>query len=71
MAHIGANQAYPLAEDDVQMSASPTSEGSPIMLGEKLGEEHGKVTTRRVIPGGDPRYVSMEISFESSLTLLV
>jgi hypothetical protein len=40
------------------------------MLGEKLGEEHGRVTTQRVLPGGDPRYVSLEISFETEITLL-
>ena len=40
------------------------------MLGEKIGEEHGHVTTRRVLPGADPRYVRMEISFETEVTLL-
>ena len=35
------------------------------MLGNKLGEEHGKVTSRRILPGEDYRYVKMEISFES------
>ena len=40
------------------------------MLGEKLGEEHGKVTGRRVLPGDDYRYVKMEVSFETSCTIL-
>jgi hypothetical protein len=39
------------------------------MLGEKIGEEHGKVTTRRVLPGDDYRYVKMEISFETECTI--
>ncbi len=39
------------------------------MLGEKIGEEHGKVTTRRVLPGDDFRYVKMEISFETECTV--
>jgi hypothetical protein len=40
------------------------------MLGEKLGDEQGQVTSRRVLPGGDYRYIRMEISFESTLNLL-
>jgi hypothetical protein len=40
------------------------------MLGEKLGEEHGKVTSRRVLPGDDYRYVKMEITFETEATIL-
>jgi hypothetical protein len=40
------------------------------MLGEKLGEEQGKVTTRRVLPGDDYRYIKMEISFETQATIL-
>jgi hypothetical protein len=40
------------------------------MLGEKLGEEHGKVTCRRVLPGDDYRYVKMEITFETTATIL-
>jgi hypothetical protein len=40
------------------------------MLGEKLGEEHGKVTSRRVLPGDDYRYIKMEITFETTGTLL-
>jgi hypothetical protein len=35
------------------------------MLGQKLGEEHGRVTGRRVLPGDDYRYVKMEVSFEA------
>jgi hypothetical protein len=39
------------------------------MLGEKIGESHGRITGRRVLanPGGAPR---MEVSFESSGTAL-
>ncbi len=37
------------------------------MLGEKIGEEHGKVTSRRVLPGNDFRYVQMEITFETQV----
>jgi hypothetical protein len=40
------------------------------MLGEKLGEEHGRVTSRRILPGDDYRYVKMEVSFESEATIL-
>jgi hypothetical protein len=40
------------------------------VLGEKLGEEHGKVTSRRILPGDDYRYVKMEISFETQCTIL-
>ena len=40
------------------------------MLGEKLGEEHGKVTTRRILQGDDYRYIKMEVSFETSCTIL-
>jgi hypothetical protein len=39
------------------------------MQGDKIGEENGKVTTRRVLPGDDYRYVKLEISFESQCTL--
>jgi hypothetical protein len=39
------------------------------MLGEKIGEEKGKVTSRRVLPGGDHRYVKMEINFETEGTI--
>ncbi|MPZ49477.1 MAG: hypothetical protein GEU75_09305 [Dehalococcoidia bacterium] len=40
------------------------------MLGDKLGEEQGKVTGRRVLPGDDYRYVKMEITFETTCTIL-
>lgn len=40
------------------------------MLGEKIGEENGRVTNRRVLEGDDYRYVKMEITFEASGTLL-
>jgi hypothetical protein len=40
------------------------------MLGDKIGEETGKVTSRRVLPGDDYRYVKLEISFESQATVL-
>ena len=40
------------------------------MLGEKIGEEHGKVTSRRVLKADDPRYLSLEISFETESTVL-
>jgi hypothetical protein len=39
------------------------------MLGEKIGEENGRVTSRRMLPGGDYRYLRMEISFETELTI--
>ena len=34
------------------------------MLGEMLGELHGKITGTRVLPGDDYRYVKMENSWE-------
>jgi hypothetical protein len=40
------------------------------MLGNKIGEETGRVTGRRVLAGDDPRYVKMEISFEANATIL-
>jgi hypothetical protein len=40
------------------------------MLGERLGEEHGKVTSRRVLEGGDYRYLKMEVCFEATLSIL-
>ena len=46
----------------------PREETQP-MLGDKIGEEHGKVTTRRVLPGDDYRYVKLEISFETQCTI--
>jgi hypothetical protein len=39
------------------------------LLGEKIGEERGKVTGRRVLPG-DGRYVKMEVTFETEVTIL-
>lgn len=36
------------------------------MLGEKIGVEQGKVTGQRMLPGGDYRYVKMEISFQTA-----
>lgn len=39
------------------------------MLGEKIGTEQGKVTSRRVLPGDDYRYIKMEITFEAEGTL--
>jgi hypothetical protein len=39
------------------------------MLGNKIGEERGKVTGRRALKSGDPRYLKMEISFEAEATL--
>lgn len=39
------------------------------MLGDKIGEEHGKVTARRVLPGDDFRYMKLEISFETECTV--
>ncbi|MBI4312330.1 MAG: hypothetical protein HY681_11195 [Chloroflexi bacterium] len=40
------------------------------MLGDKIGEERGRVTTTRVIPGEDYRYVKMEMTFQASGTFL-
>jgi len=40
------------------------------MLGNKIGEESGRVTNRRVLEGDDYRYVKMEITFEASGTIL-
>jgi hypothetical protein len=39
------------------------------MLGEKIGEEQGKVTARRILPGDDYRYIKMEITFEMEATI--
>lgn len=36
------------------------------MLGDVLGEHRGKVTGMRVLPGGDPRYLRMEISIQEA-----
>jgi hypothetical protein len=40
------------------------------LLGDKVGEEKGRVTSRRILPSGDPRYVKMEVSFEAEGKLL-
>src|SRR5688572_24536476 len=40
------------------------------MLGEKLGEETGRITSRRILEGDDYRYVKMEITFETEATIL-
>ena len=40
------------------------------MLGEKLGEFTGKTSGMRVLPGGDYRYVKLEINWQASGTLL-
>jgi hypothetical protein len=40
------------------------------MLGPKIGEEHGRVTGRRILPGDDYRYVKMELTFETEATIL-
>lgn len=40
------------------------------MLGQKLGQEQGRVTARRVLEGDDYRYVKLEITFESSAEIL-
>lgn len=40
------------------------------MLGDKIGEESGQVTGRRVLQGDDYRYMKMEISFETTSTVL-
>jgi hypothetical protein len=39
------------------------------MLGDKIGEERGKVTSRRALKSGDPHYLKLEISFESQATI--
>ena len=39
------------------------------MQGDKIGEEHGKVTGTRVLEGDDYRYVKMEISFQTTATI--
>jgi hypothetical protein len=41
------------------------------MLGDKIGEEKGRVTGRRILPGdADVRFVRMEISIETEATIL-
>jgi len=39
------------------------------MLGEKIGEDRGRVTGRRALKSGDPRFLKMEISFEAEATV--
>ena len=40
------------------------------MLGEKIGEEHGKIATRRILPGDDKMsFVKMEITIETEVTM--
>ena len=39
------------------------------MLGDKIGEERGKVTSRRALKSGDPHYLKLEISFETQATI--
>jgi hypothetical protein len=39
------------------------------MLGNKIGEESGRVTGRRMLQGDDFRYLKMEVSFETQATL--
>jgi hypothetical protein len=43
--------------------------GVEFVLGEKIGEEQGKVTGRRVLKAEDPRYLKMEVSFEGQTTI--
>ena len=39
------------------------------MLGDKIGEDRGRVTGRRALKSGDPRYLKLEISFEAEATV--
>jgi hypothetical protein len=40
------------------------------VLGEKIGEEHGKVTGRRALPGdGQMSFMKLEVSFETEVSL--
>jgi hypothetical protein len=39
------------------------------MLGEKIGEERGKVTSRRALKSGDPHYLKLEITVETQATI--
>ncbi len=34
------------------------------MLGDKIGSQQGRVISRRILPGGDFRFVRMEVSIE-------
>ncbi len=40
------------------------------MLGEKIGDERGKITGTRILQGDDYRYLKMEMSFQASGTLV-
>jgi len=40
------------------------------MLGDKLGEENGKVTVRRVLPGSAGGVPMMETSFQAAESIL-
>ncbi len=39
------------------------------MLGDRIGEERGRVTGRRALKSADPRYLKMEVSFEAEGTV--
>jgi hypothetical protein len=51
-------------------AATTISSGGAVMLGDKLGEESGKVVGQRVLPGEGGRYVKMEITFEGKGKIL-
>jgi hypothetical protein len=34
------------------------------MLGDKIGSQQGKMVSRRILPGGDFRYIQMEVTIE-------
>lgn len=36
------------------------------MLGDKIGEQTGRLTGTRVLPGGDYRYIKMEVDIQES-----
>lgn len=40
------------------------------MLGEKVAEERGKVTGTRMLPGGDYRYLKVEMTFQGAGKML-
>ena len=40
------------------------------MLGAKIGEERGKLSGNRMLPGDDYRYLKIEISFQAAGTIL-
>ncbi len=39
------------------------------MLGEKIGESKGKVTSQRILKGEDYRYIRMEVTIQEEATL--